>query len=111
VREAHIRARQHEGATLIEAHTYRWHGHYEGDPQVYKPTGELETWQARDPITRMGAALMQHHLIDEESMAEVRAEVLAQIDAAVQFAVRSHHPSPDAALSGVYHDDHAGRVF
>lgn len=111
VSEALIRARQHEGATLIEALTYRWQGHYEGDPQVYRPSSELEQWQQRDPITLMGAALMKHNLIDEESIVEIQAEVLEQLDAAVDFVHNSPHPAPKDAMASVYADIHDGKVF
>ncbi|HIP71610.1 MAG TPA: thiamine pyrophosphate-dependent dehydrogenase E1 component subunit alpha, partial [Anaerolineae bacterium] len=46
---ARRRALAGEGPTLIEAKTYRFRCHYEGDPQVYRKPGELEAWQARDP--------------------------------------------------------------
>ena len=34
----------------IEAATYRWHGHYEGDPQRYRSPDEVREWEARDPL-------------------------------------------------------------
>jgi TPP-dependent pyruvate/acetoin dehydrogenase alpha subunit len=40
VYEALVRARKGQGPTLIECKTYRWHGHYEGDRQTYKPKEE-----------------------------------------------------------------------
>ncbi len=111
VKDAIIRARHHEGATFIEALTYRWHGHYEGDPQVYRSASELEQWKERDPIALMGAALIKDNLIDEEGIAEIRAEVLEQLDQAVAFAQTSPHPEPSDALAGVYVDIHNGKVF
>src|SRR5690606_13694816 len=38
------RARRGEGPTLLECVTYRWHGHYEGDPQKYRPPEAVERW-------------------------------------------------------------------
>ena len=38
------------GPAIVEATTYRWHGHYEGDPQRYRTTDEMEEWEARDPL-------------------------------------------------------------
>lgn len=111
VSEALQRARHHEGPTLVEGLTYRWHGHYEGDPQVYKPKGELEEWQRKDPIVIMGAALIDNALIDEQEIAEIRDEVRLELEAAVQFARNSPHPEPDEALAGVYANTHEGRVF
>src|ERR1700735_32073 len=51
--EAVARARGGSGPTLIEALTYRWSGHSRSDPAKYRPRGELESWQQRDPIKRL----------------------------------------------------------
>src|SRR6202035_5728180 len=51
--EALDRARTGDGPTLIEALTYRWSGHSRSDPAKYRPAGELERWQQRDPIKRL----------------------------------------------------------
>jgi pyruvate dehydrogenase E1 component alpha subunit len=44
------RARSGGGPTLIEAKTYRFAGHSRADQALYRPDGELEMWQKRDPI-------------------------------------------------------------
>ncbi len=38
------------GPAVVEAATYRWHGHYEGDPQRYRTPDEVQSWEARDPL-------------------------------------------------------------
>ena len=38
------------GPVLVEATTYRWHGHYEGDPERYRTPEEVQAWAARDPL-------------------------------------------------------------
>src|SRR6185295_20087586 len=38
------------GPVLLEATTYRWHGHYEGDPERYRSPDEVKEWQTRDPL-------------------------------------------------------------
>ena len=38
------------GPVVVEAATYRWHGHYEGDPQRYRSPDEVREWEARDPL-------------------------------------------------------------
>ena len=48
--DAATRCRAGKGPVLIEAETYRWHGHYEGDPQRYRAPEELRDWEARDPL-------------------------------------------------------------
>jgi TPP-dependent pyruvate/acetoin dehydrogenase alpha subunit len=48
--EAVDRARAGGGPTLIEAKTYRFAGHSRADTAPYRPEGELESWQKRDPL-------------------------------------------------------------
>src|SRR6185369_14661308 len=38
------------GPAIVEATTYRHHGHYEGDPQRYRSPDELREWEAKDPL-------------------------------------------------------------
>src|SRR5207244_425344 len=38
-------ARSGGGPSLIEAKTYRYYGHNEGDPQVYRTDGEIGEWR------------------------------------------------------------------
>src|SRR3954469_6283741 len=53
------------GPVIIEATTYRWHGHYEGDPQRYRTPEELGEWQARDPLVAHEARLRNAGIDDE----------------------------------------------
>ncbi len=48
--------RDGHGPVIVEAATYRWHGHYEGDPQRYRSPEELREWQERDPLLVHAAA-------------------------------------------------------
>ncbi len=108
--EAVDHARRGEGPTLIEAKTYRFRGHYEGDPQVYRPPNEMEEWLKKDPIP-----MFRKHLIDtgiaEDVIKEIEHEVQKQLDEAVAFAISSPSPQIEDALSGVYADTHDGKVF
>ena len=40
------------GPVIVEAATYRWHGHYEGDPERYRSPEEVKEWEGRDPAAR-----------------------------------------------------------
>ncbi len=108
--EAVARARRGEGPSFIEALTYRFRGHYEGDPQVYRSREEVAAWQARDPIPRL-RALLSARGVREEQIAALEREVEQQIEAAVQFARESPLADPQEALIGVYGDTHGGAVF
>ena len=50
--------RSGDGPGPVEAQTYRWHGHYEGDAQPYKPEEEAPQWRERDPLVARGRALV-----------------------------------------------------
>ena len=90
------------GPVFVEAVTYRWHGHYEGDPERYRSPDELADWQAsRDPLAIARARLLERGTSAgalDQADAEVRARVEAAIDAARQAAP----PEMPAALSAVY---------
>ncbi len=44
--------------------TYRFRGHSRTDPAKYRPEGELERWQERDPIALLGARLAEDGRLD-----------------------------------------------
>ncbi len=96
---------------MIEAKTYRYRGHYEGDPLVYRLPGEMEAWKARDPISTFRRRLLDSELFDEGALGELEAGVQKQLDLAVAFAKAAPMPQPDEALYGVYGDTHHNRVF
>jgi pyruvate dehydrogenase E1 component alpha subunit len=100
--EALARARQREGPTLIEAKTYRLCGHSRSDPRTYRSREEEGIWEARDPISNLGARMKGMGLATEESLAAMEQEVTAIIDDAVQFAQDSPSPEPADALKHVF---------
>jgi pyruvate dehydrogenase E1 component alpha subunit len=63
------------GPTLIEAITYRVEPHTNADDATrYRASAEVESWLARDPITRLEAYLTTAGLLDEQAIAQVTAE-------------------------------------
>src|SRR5215470_15640678 len=56
--EAVARARRGEGPSLIECKTYRYHGHFEGDTQMYRTKTEMEAFRARDPLLTLRRSLL-----------------------------------------------------
>jgi 2-oxoisovalerate dehydrogenase E1 component len=77
--------REGVGPVVVEATTYRWHGHYEGDPQRYRTQEELDAWRAQDPVAVHAAKLRDGGAGDDE-LAALEAEVAAELDAAVEAA-------------------------
>jgi pyruvate dehydrogenase E1 component alpha subunit len=95
-------ARRGEGPTLIEAMTYRWRGHHEGDPMAYRTKDELAAWRQKDAIPRFRAWLGERGFLGAADDGRLVAEVRAEVDAATEFARQSPWPAPEAALDDVY---------
>ena len=96
------RARKGEGPTLIEVKTDRYLGHFQGDPEVYRPKGEVEQLRRNDPIVRLGGQLRQRQLLDDARDSAIRARVHRQVEQAYEFARNSKYPNPSEALEHVF---------
>ncbi|MDE2405449.1 MAG: thiamine pyrophosphate-dependent dehydrogenase E1 component subunit alpha [Sphingomonadales bacterium] len=101
-REAVERARAGEGPTLIEAMTFRFHGHVFGDAGGYIPKEEYAEAVANDPYPRFRAQLIANGIASEEELAGIEAGYEAEIDAAVEFALNSPFPGAEELTSDVY---------
>lgn len=102
VRTAAARARGGGGPTLIEAKTYRYHGHYEGDPQSYRTPDEVEQWRSRDPIALFESHLTANAYASAEELRGVQESVAREIEEAVEFARQSPLPQAEETLEEVY---------
>lgn len=102
--EAVARARNGGGPTLLECVTYRWRGHFEGDPQPYRTQEEVEEWKTRDPIKAAEARLVTLGLADKAVFDGIREEAMRKVDEAVEFARAAPLARPESALEDVYTD-------
>jgi 2-oxoisovalerate dehydrogenase E1 component len=95
------RIRDGAGPVFVEAATYRWHGHYEGDPEKYRTKDELSAWQERDPLV-IARARLAGRGVEAAALSQIDAEAAARIEAAVEAARQA--PQPDIAVlrSSVY---------
>jgi pyruvate dehydrogenase E1 component alpha subunit len=92
--EAAARGRRGEGATLVEARTYRRGAHSSSDdPSVYRDPTEPKEWEARDPIDRYRKYLLRKGEITPEVEATWREEITAEITDALRYA-ESVEPKP-----------------
>jgi 2-oxoisovalerate dehydrogenase E1 component len=96
------RIRDGAGPVFVEARTYRWHGHYEGDPERYRSKEERDEWQSeRDPVAITRARLLERG-IGDAVLAAVDAEIRERIDAAVAAARKAPLPEPTVPASSLY---------
>lgn len=100
--EAVARTRAGGGPVLIEARTNRWHGHFEGDRQTYRPAEELDDLTAHDPLTRQSERLVAAGLIGEEGLSAMQQRVAEEVAEAVAFGRGSPEAAPEDALLHVY---------
>jgi 2-oxoisovalerate dehydrogenase E1 component len=82
------------GPAIIEAATYRWHGHYEGDPQRYRSPDEVRAWEERDPLL-VHARRLQSAGISDDAVRSLESSVAHELDEAVEAA--RGYASPGAA--------------
>lgn len=91
------RARKGEGPFFIQLDTYRYHGHHVGDinRDYYRSKDEETLWKTeRDPITNFGKWLEKEGIAGAEELEKIRAEVSADADAAVDYALAAKYPDP-----------------
>jgi pyruvate dehydrogenase E1 component alpha subunit len=100
--EAVSRARAGMGPTLIECKTYRWRTHFEGEPDTYRPPEEVKAWLAREPIAPYRKLLIEQGALAEAEADEIDAHVVAELDAAVEYARQSPLPEPETALTDLW---------
>lgn len=101
VQRAVERARRGEGASLLEVVTYRRKGHAEHDAQAYVPAGEIEAWEAKDPVLRYHQALLDQGHATQAELDAVTERVRREVDAARAEAEASPMPAGETALCEV----------
>ena len=100
------RARAGDGPSLIECKTYRWRSHTERvEQRDVRPPEEIEAWMQKDPVARMVEHLKQQQgQLGDEEFGAMDAEILQEIEAAVEFSKASPFPALEAALDDVFAD-------
>src|SRR5438874_364776 len=100
--EAVARARRGEGPTLIEAKTYRYYGHFEGDTILYRTKEELDAYRQRDPIGALRHYILDHAIAGEQELDAINQRVQARLEQAWDRAEAAPWPAPEEALDDVY---------
>jgi 2-oxoisovalerate dehydrogenase E1 component len=101
--EAIERARNGEGATLIECRTYRTRPHAEGmGDYTYRTREQVEEWKTRCPISRLKELLLHETDADPGEFEAIEKEIHAVVFDALQFAENSPWPDAATAINHVY---------
>ncbi|MFV0407114.1 MAG: thiamine pyrophosphate-dependent dehydrogenase E1 component subunit alpha [Propioniciclava sp.] len=100
IEKAAERARSGGGPTLVEAKTYRFSGHSRSDTAPYRPPGELEEWQRRDPLTLTRAGL-EASGIDPAHLDAIETEAAQAVRRAVDAAQKAAATGIEGMFSNV----------
>lgn len=103
--KAIARARRGEGPTLLEFMTYRWQGHFAGDPAAYRPEDEVKEWvEQKDPLKVTRKVLVEREGCSPEQLLDIESRANAEVLAMVDFCLQSPAPEAKDALKYVYAD-------
>ncbi|MEX2182984.1 MAG: pyruvate dehydrogenase (acetyl-transferring) E1 component subunit alpha [Chloroflexota bacterium] len=81
---AHVRSGA--GPYFLEFRTYRFRAHSMYDPELYRSKDEVAAWRERDPIPVVEAMLREDGAVDDEALARIEADVMAEVEDAIEFA-------------------------
>jgi TPP-dependent pyruvate/acetoin dehydrogenase alpha subunit len=102
-RAAVARARRGEGATFIEAKSYRLRGHIETEAgflhKKYRTDEEIALWATRDPIPRFAALLKQQGLLTDADFTARTDEAARRVEDAFQAALAAEPPDMTVVLA------------
>lgn len=99
------RALNGEGPTLLECKTYRWRGHWTGDPEVYRKREDVEWWKAnKDPIANFRKKMIEDKTATAAELDAIDADCAKRIQEAVDFAMNSPEPDPAHVMDDVFYE-------
>lgn len=96
------KARRGQGPTLLEVKSARWHGHYVGDVQKYRPAKDIEQALKSDCIARFEDRLLKDSIVDHDDTQNIRQRLQGEIESAVEFARQSPFPEPSELMADLY---------
>lgn len=103
---ARDRALDGEGPSLIEAKTYRYRGHFEGDQEPYRTAEEVERWrEARDPIDTFVERQLEAGVLEATDVERLEAEAESVMEEALEFAREDPVADADVAYEDVFVED------
>jgi pyruvate dehydrogenase E1 component alpha subunit len=100
-----LRAREGKGPSFLVCNTFRFYGHHVGDVDraYYRPGEEEAEWKNHhDPLKLLAQRLTKEKIADATSLRKIEADIKAQIDRGVQFALDAPYPEPSEAGLHVY---------
>lgn len=98
------RARNGRGPTLLVTESYRFEGHYAGEPEVYRDRAEVQEYRKKDPIPRFRKELISEKIAKKDELDVIDREIEQEMAEAVRFAKESPEPDPATTMDYIYAD-------
>ena len=98
-------ARMGKGPTLVECKTYRFRGHFEGDPNLgerYRDKEEIKRWMAKCPIKKLKDEVLEKKLATKREIELIEKEISRQIEDAMRYAEASPFPDGEETLEDLF---------
>jgi len=110
IEEIHSRAkkviesvRKEKKPFFIEAETYRFKGHWQGDPEVYRSKEEVKEWiEKKCPIKRYRAKLIEKYKVPSIEIDDIEKKVDEIIKNAKDFAIEAKEPEAETLFDNIY---------
>lgn len=99
---AFARARAEKKPTFVEVITYRYRGHSMSDPGKYRTKEEVEKWQEKDPIARLGVFLLDRNFAKPADLEAIDKDVNLEVDDCIKFGEESPWPPPEYMFEDIY---------
>lgn len=104
MKKAVERAKAGDGPTFIEMKTYRWLGHWTGDPQPYRTKEEVAEWKEKCPIKRLRNYMIESEILREEELDDIEKEADKAVEEAANFAFESPQPDTAAVMEDIFYE-------
>ncbi|HEX9263273.1 MAG TPA: thiamine pyrophosphate-dependent dehydrogenase E1 component subunit alpha [Candidatus Binatia bacterium] len=97
------KARSSGGATFLECITYRWDGHFGGDPGTgYRTKEEIESWKQKCPIKRLSEKLSAEGQLSAQEFTKMSDTVYANLNEVAKRAEAAPLPTKAVDLTSIY---------
>ena len=101
-KEAIAYVRSGKGPYVMQCETYRYEGHYYGDPMIYRSKEEIDEWRKKDPIQHVEDIMAKRNILTKEEYQKIKEDIQAEVDEAVAFAEASPQPPIKTMFEDVY---------
>ncbi|CAK9225224.1 unnamed protein product [Sphagnum troendelagicum] len=96
-----------KGPIMLEADTYRYHGHSMSDPgSTYRSRNEIQgIRRERDPIEHVRKIILQEEIATKEELKDLDKQIRREVEDAAAKAREAEQPRDDELFANIYKKD------